>query len=477
VTISDLFAFFPLIVVGATIVVTMLVIAVRRVHLLTARLTMLGLALSFVSLFVSARFSGRAVTPLFIVDGFGLFLMGLFLAAGFVIALFSFIYFKRGGGQRDEHYLLLLTAVLGTMVLAVSNHFGAFFLGLELLGVSLYGLIAYEASETRGVEAGVKYFVLAALSTALVAFGIALIYADTGALSLSDLGNLAPDADMIALGGLVLVLSGIGFKLAIVPFHLWSPDVYQGAPSPTTAFIATVSKGGVFAFFLRAAILLAIPVAPFFFLTIAVLAVISMFAGNLLALQQQNLKRLLAYSSIAHMGYLLITVVAFQKWALSAAIIYLTVYFLAVLAAFGVLIALSAPGREAETLEQYRGLYWRRPWLAAVLTLSMLSLAGIPLTAGFMGKFILVGGGISSAFWVLIFSLIFSSVIGLYYYLRVIVTMFSPVPADETGSPAPGTMPWSGWLALASLGILLLWIGVYPSPFFGAIETILTSGG
>ena len=476
-TIGDLHALLPLLVVAATIVAAMLAIAVRRIHLLTAALTFMGLSLAFVSLLVSGRVSARPVTPLFIMDGFGLSLMGMVILAGLVVALFSFTYLERGNEQKEEHYLMLLMAVLGAMVLTVSSHLASFFLGLELLGVSLYGLIAYQTTRARGVEAGIKYFVLAAMATALVAFGIALIYADTGVLSLSALDGLAPRAGLVTLAGMVLLLSGIGFKLAIVPFHLWSPDVYQGAPAPTTAFIATISKGGVFAFFLRAAIMLDIPHQPYLFTTIALLAVISMFVGNLLALQQQNLKRLLAYSSISHMGYLFMTVLAFQPWATTAAILYLTAYFIAILAAFGVIIILSAPGGEAETLDDYQGLYWRRPWLALVLTLSMLSLAGIPLTAGFMGKLILVAGGISSAFWGLIFSLIFSSVIGLYYYLRVIISMFARLPEEEPGHRAPATMPWPGWIALGCLTILLVWIGVYPSPFLGLFNTLSGLGG
>ena len=236
-------------------------------------------------------------------------------------------------------------------------------------------------------------------------------------------------------------------------------------------------RGGVFAFFLRAAIMLDIPHRPCLFTAIALLAVISMFVGNLLALRQQNLKRLLAYSSISHMGYLLMTVLAFQPWAVTAAILYLAAYFIAILAAFGVMIALSAPGGEAETLDDYQGLYWRRPWLALILTLSMLSLAGIPLTAGFMGKLILVAGGISSAFWGMIFSLIFSSIIGLYYYVRVIISMFARLPEEEPEQRAPATMPWPGWIALGCLTILLVWIGVYPSPFLGLFNTLSGLGG
>jgi NADH-quinone oxidoreductase subunit N len=477
VTINDLRAILPLILVAGTIMLVMLAITVRRIHLLMVSLTTAGLTLAFISLFTAGRFSGYSVTPLFIIDGFGLSIMGMIIAAGLVVALFSFIYFERVALQRDEHYILLLTAVLGAMVLAISNHFGAFFLGLEILGVSLYGLIAYHETKACSVEAGFKYFILAAMSTAFAAFGIALIYAETGSLSLSGLTSLAPHMGIVTLAGVLLLLVGICFKLAIVPFHLWSPDVYQGAPAPATAFIATASKGGVFAFFLRAAGMLVLHDAPYLFEVIAALAMISMFVGNLLALQQQNLKRLLAYSSIAHMGYLLITVLAFQRWALTASIIYLAAYFIAILAVFGVVIALSAADQEAEELEDYRGLYWRYPWLAAVLTLSMLSLAGIPLTAGFMGKYVLVAGGISSAFWILIFSLILSSLIGLYYYLRIIVTMFAPLPGDEPEPYVFHPMPWSGWLALASLMFLLLWIGIYPSPFIGVIKTVLMSGG
>ncbi len=475
-TMDQALAILPLMVVAATIVAILLVVAVRRSHILTAGLTLDGLGLAFMTLFLSGRLGDHPVTPLFTVDGFGLFLMGLVLVAGFVVALFSYIYLERGVAQRDEHYLLLLMAILGAMVLTISHHLATFFLGLELLGVSLYGLIAYEAARTRGLEAGIKYFVLGAMATALVAFGIALIYTDTGLMRLNDLNQFAPQAGMLGLAGLILLLSGIGFKLAIVPFHLWSPDVYQGAPAPTTAFIATVSKGGVFAFLLRAAIMLDIPHAPSLFTAMALLAVISMFVGNLLALKQQNLKRLLGYSSISHMGYLLLTVLSCQPWAMTAAIIYLTAYFIAILAAFGVLMALSAPGQEAETLEDYRGLYWRRPWLAAVLTLSMLSLAGIPLTAGFMGKFILVAGGVSQAFWGLVLSLIISSLIGLYYYLRVIVILFTPIKGKEAGPKVSAPVPWSGWVVLGCLTILLLWIGVYPSPFFQAVKTILMPG-
>lgn len=475
-SIGDLLAVLPLTLVAAALVVTLLAVSVRRIHRLTAGLTLGGLAAAFGALFVAWRFGGRTVTPLLVIDGFGLWLMGLVLAGGFVVALFAFHYLEGGSEQRDEHYLLLMTAVLGAMVLCVSNHFAAFFLGLELLGVSLFGQIAYDAAGNRGVEAGVKYFIPAALATAMAAFGIALIYADTGALGLTALAEAAPRAGGLTLTGLVLLLAGIGFKLGLVPFHWWSPDVYQGAPAPTTAFIATVSKGGVFAFFLRLALMSPPSRASDLFVCLTVLAVASMLVGNLLALSQQNLKRLLAYSSIAHMGYLLVTVLTFQPRAMTVAVIYLTTYFSAVLGAFGVIVALSVPGREAEAIEDYRGLYWRRPGLAAVMTLSMMSLAGIPFTAGFIGKFVLLAAGVGNTLWVAVFGIIFTSVISFYYYLKFIATLFAPLTADAAPASTDAAMPWPRGAVLTGLTILLFWIGVYPAPLLRAVGTILAIG-
>lgn len=474
-TIGDLLAVLPLIVVAATLVVTLLAIAVRRIHRLTAGLTLGGLAVAFGALFVAWRFGGRTVTPLLVIDGFGLSLMGLILVAGFVVALFAYPYLEGGTEQRDEHYLLLMTAVLGAMVLSVSNHFAAFFLGLELLGVSLYGQIAYDAAGIRGIEAGIKYFVPAAMATAMVAFGIALIYADTGGLALSALYDVAPRTGMLALTGRVLLLAGIGFKLGIVPFHWWSPEVYQGAPAPTTAFIATVSKGGVFAFFLRGAILF-VPRASGLFVCITALAVVSMFVGNLLALSQQNLKRLLAYSAIAHMGYLLVTVLTLQAPVMTVAVVYLVTYFSAALSAFGVIVVLSVPGLEAESIEDYRGLYWRRPGLAVVLTLAMLSMAGIPFTAGFIGKFLLLAIGVDHSLWGWVFAMIASSVIGLYYYFKWIATLFASQSDDRVRNSAERVIPWSRGTALAGLTILMVWIGVYPAPLLRTVDLILAIG-
>jgi NADH-quinone oxidoreductase subunit N len=277
-----------------------------------------------------------------------------------------------------------------------------------------------------------------------------------------------PNSSFAYLAGLVLVITGIGFKLAVVPFHLWTPDVYQGAPLPVTAFVATVSKGGVFAFLLRwlragNSTTDALP------LVLAIIAIASMLAGNLLALRQTNIKRLLAYSSIAHMGYFLVAVVAGGDLGRSAATYYLAAYLVTILGAFGSLLVLSHSTRETETFDDVRALFWRRPVLASVFTAMLLSLAGIPLTAGFLGKFYVLTAGASATAWTLVAILIVSSTIGLVYYLRVIVAMFADSQAATPilESTKIGITPA---LALAALTAALFVLGVYPAPLWDAIR-------
>src|SRR5665213_627364 len=286
----------------------MLAAAVHRSHLLALVLTLLGLASAFCSVFF-VHF--RQVTALLIIDSYALFFMGLIVAASFAVALLAYGYLAAREGNREEFYVLILVATLGAMVLAASTHFVSFFLGLEILSVALYALISYLHGRALPVEAGIKYLVLAAASAAFLLFGIALLYADLGTMDFARIAQLlATQADLnptLLLPGVALIVTGIGFKLALVPFHMWTPDVYEGAPAPVTAFVATVSKGAMFALLLRYFHQSGVRSFSPVFLAISIIAVASMFAGNLLALLQNNVKRILAYSSIAHMGCLLYT--------------------------------------------------------------------------------------------------------------------------------------------------------------------------
>ena len=471
---GDVLSLAPLLVLGGAAVGVMLAAAFFRSHRLAVVLTLAALALAGAALAVAWPLAPRQITPLLLIDRVALFYTGLMLAAALFTVLFAFGYLEKNPvARREEYYVLLLTATLGAGVLVASNHFVSFFLGLELLSVSLFALVAYPRTPALCIEAGVKYLVLAGTSSAFLLLGMALVYAALGTLEFPRLvaaaaGGAAPGR--LPLAGVSLMLVGVGFKLSLVPFHLWAPDVYQGAPAPTAALVATVSKGAVFVLLLRNFGPLLAPPSAALAAVLTVLALVSMFAGNWLALLQQNVKRLLAYSSIAHMGYLLVALLAGGRWAPVAVAVYLTAYFVTMLGAFGVVTVLSTRARDADAPEDYLGLAWRRPWLAGVFALMLLSLAGIPLTAGFVGKFLVLGSGVQARLWLLAAALAVNSAIGLFYYLRLIALLFRP-PA---GASAPGRPCGRlAGVALTALTLALVWLGVYPAPLLQLIRLLL----
>ena len=474
---ADLVAVVPLIILGVTAVVVLLQAALRRNHNAAAFLTLAGLTLAMVCLPAVSQIAPLRFTPLLLIDRFAILYMGLLFAASAATVLLSYGYLQQYHGNREEYYILLLLATVGSAVLAASDHFAAFFLGLEILSVSLYALVAYPQMTERHVEAGVKYLILAAVSSAFVLFGMALVYAASGTMSFGQFGallhRLRPEGqNVFMLAGAGFLVVGIGFKLGIVPFHFWTPDVYQGAPAPVTAFVATVSKGAALALLLRIFPSVDIQAGGPLYTVFVLIAAASMIAGNLLALLQNNVKRILAYSSIAHLGYLLTAYLAGGSLGVTAVTFYLIAYFVTTLGAFGTVTVLSGPQNEAEHLDDYRGLFWRRPWLAGVFTAMLLSLAGIPLTAGFVGKFYLVLAGVGSALWVLVIILVVTSTIGLYYYLRITVAMFV-LPPDTKAAVSPTPLPLPGVLTLATLTVLLVWLGVVPAPVIDLIQTVI----
>jgi NADH-quinone oxidoreductase subunit N len=478
---TDVLALLPLIALLAAAILVMMAAAFdRNNRSLPLAIALIGLAAGFIMLPLTVALGNPQVTPLLVMDNYSRFFMGLIFAATFAVALLAYGYLRERGDPTGEFYLLLLLAALGASVMAGSTHFASFFLGLEILSISLYALIAYERDNPLNVEAGVKYLVLAGASSAFLLFGMALVYSVSGDMSLPGLAKLrglanGPDAGL-ALAGLGMMVVGIGFKLAVVPFHLWTPDVYQGAPAPVTALVATVSKGGMFALLVRYFNAMDMNVWPSLFVVFGAIAIASMLIGNLLALGQNNVKRVLAYSSIAHLGYLLVAFLARGPNGVVAVAFYLTSYFITTLAAFGVVTILSEESRQAADIEEYRGLFWRRPWSAAILSAALLSLAGIPLTSGFIGKFYIVAASVGSAQWVLAISLVVGSAIGLYYYLRIIVIMYLEVEVSEAGKLPPRAAPslsWPAGIALGALSLGLVWLGVYPAPLINIIQGII----
>src|SRR5574340_1188204 len=417
-----LIAILPLLVLSGAAIAAMLAIAIRRSHKGTAAITMLGLAAAFASLWTAGVLGTQQVTPLLTVDFYALFYQGLIIAAAFAVAVLAHGYMARHDADRDELYVLLLIATLGSAVLASASHFVSFFLGLELLSVSLYAMIAYLHTEGRPVEAGVKYLILAAASAAFLLFGIALLYAELGTMEFAQIA--------------AQLAGGAGGHAVVAPALL------------LRYFSATGSHSLVFVLF-------------------TIIALASMIAGNVLALLQRNVKRLLAYSSIAHLGYIL---VAFQSRNTRAVTFYVVAYFVTTLGAFGVVSAVSPAGREASDIEDYRGLFWHRPWLAGVFSAMLFSLAGIPLTAGFLAKFYVVAAGAAAAQWALIITLVVTSGIGVYYYLRVIVALYM----QPEGAPVLAPTPAGSGMLLAALTVLLIWFGVYPGPLLDLIQNTVT---
>lgn len=467
---TDFLCLTPLIIVALAPILIMLTVAFRRNFQVIYGFSLVAFTLALLSMYFLVPVIPHQIFSLLIMDGFTLLLSTLIILAGIVVTLLSKSYIQYQISEKEEYYIVLFIAVLGSLILIEASNFVTLFLGLETLSISLFIMIAYRRLSDLCIEAGVKYLVLASVSSAFLLFGMALIYADTGTLEFSKIAsvlNTANSFDLLLVSGFGMMIVGLGFKLALVPFHMWTPDIYQGAPVSVATFIATISKGAVMALFLRFFYAIKGYDNDTFIQIITVLAIFSMFVGNLLAIRQQNVKRILAYSSISNMGYLLVTLLVGGENGIQAAVFYIVSYIITTLGAFGVVALLSDRTHEAEMLDDYKGLFWKRPWMAFVFTLAMLSLAGIPLTAGFMAKFYIVFAGINSSLWLLVIMLILNSIIGLYYYLRVVSTMFSA--AGDNFLPA---VSLTGKWLLGVIAIGIIWLGLFPQGFIHLLSRI-----
>ena len=483
-TLGELIPLTPLLLVTATAVITMVLIGIRRSYPLTAGMTIAGLLVTAIFAATMIGDTNAQVTPLMIVDHYSLFFIVVTCASALVIAVLSYPYLFSLNDHKEEYYLLLGVATIGAVVMVSSNHFVSAILGLETLSMSLYGMVAYTVHSKEAakypLEAAVKYLVLSAAASGFILFGMALVYAQTGTLSFTSLlepfnGGTPGLGAPYSIVALLLIFAGIAFKLSLAPFHLWTPDVYEGSPLPATTYLATIGKAGMFVVLLR---FIEASDALSFASVVTVLSLVaaaSILGGNLLALLQENLKRILAYSSIAHMGYILIAIIAsyYSEGTVSieAVTFYLLAYMVMSLGAFGVASVVSSSEKEFDVVADYQGLFWRDPWLAVIFTGMLLSLAGIPLTVGFIGKFYLFYAGVEGALWVLLSVLIIGSGIGLYYYLRIVYRMVLPAP-EQISFRVGGMESFSAYGVLSILLLLLLVLGVYPAPVMALIETI-----
>ena len=405
---------------------------------------------------------GTQFNDMFKVDNFSLFFNIIFLVSTILVALISMSYLSRDDRKQGPYYLLILLATLGMMLMAAGNELIIVFLGLELMSLSLYVLAGYFRDNPASSEAGMKYLLLGAFASAFFLYGIALIYGGAGTTNVPAIAEAitAPNKSPLLLAGMFLLIVGFGFKVAIVPFHQWAPDVYEGAPTTIAAFISAGPKAAGFAAFLRI-FMEALPSLQVEWSSVViVLAMLTMTVGNVIAIAQTSIKRMLAYSSIAHAGYVLIGLAAANNDGISSAMLYLLVYCVMNIGAFGAVILAKTEDGESLMISDYAGLGLRKPLLAMFMTIMLLSLAGFPPTAGFVGKFYVFKSAVQAGhIWLVIVGAI-NTAISAFYYLRVVVTMYMREPEEELPFASyPSTLVVG--LVLAAIGVLL--IGILPS--------------
>jgi NADH-quinone oxidoreductase subunit N len=428
-----------------------------------AWVALVGIGAAFV---VTVDLWGRweyGFSGMLVLDNYALFANAIFLTGTGLTVFISTGYLKREGNARNEYYLLLLTATLGMMLMAAGTDLIVIFLGLELMSISLYILVGFLPTRPESNEASMKYLLLGAFATGFLLYGIALVYGAVGSTNLREIGLAVVqgrvNGDLMLLGGVALLIVGFSFKVAAVPFHMWAPDVYDGAPTSVTAFISAGPKAAAFVALFRILMLSVKPLADEWLSVIWLLAAVTMTVGNLSALSQRSIKRMLAYSSVAHAGYILVALAAGSDKAISAALFYLFAYTFMNIGAFAVIVLVGRKGEENLDISSYAGLGFRRPLLGMAMALFMISLAGLPPTAGFFGKFYIFSAAVEQGLVSLAIIGVLNSLVSVYFYLGVIVSMYMREGVDV---PAPRLSPL-GHVAVGITSVATLWIGLAPT--------------
>ena len=464
----------PIIAVVVTVLVVMIAITIKRSHMVIGTISVVGLNVGLFALIAQMAGiidSGPLVPTaeqLFVIDNFAQFNMVIILICALACFTLSYAYLADLNDHKEELYLLMLLSTVGALLMVSAQHLASFFMSLEMLSIPLYGMLSYTYMRNRSLESGLKYLVLSATASATLLMGMAFIYAEVGSLAFKPISMMLVDifeSPLLILGA-AMMMFGIAFKLSAAPFHIWTPDVYEGAPAPVATYLASVTKVAMMALAVRFLIDTSLLALPSVQMLLMVMATLSILVGNLLAVRQTSLKRLLGYSSIAHMGYVLIVIVSIGSAADSISSMYMAIYAFTSIGAFGVVTLMSSPYRlagEADELTHYQGLFWRRPVLTAVMTIMMLSLAGIPLTAGFITKLFVILAAVQGTNWFLAAMIILGSAIGLFYYLRVMLTLFKRpkqfIEFDVSGQWGLRT----GGIMVIAVTAIIVFFGVLPN--------------
>jgi NADH-quinone oxidoreductase subunit N len=455
---------FLLVMVCAILVIDLFVSDDNRI--ITYALTQAALAGCFAITWLTA--SGEPVQTFsgMFIDDLMSDVLKLFTYLGVMVMLvYSRAYTAARDLFRGEFFVLVLFATLGMMIMISANHLLTLYLGLELLALSLYALVALQRDSATATEAAMKYFVLGALASGMLLYGMSMLYGATGTLEITRLSEIVFDGagkDVVLIFGLVFIVAGLGFKLGAVPFHMWVPDVYHGAPTAVTLFIGSAPKLAAFAFIIRLLVqgLGAEQLLAEWQQMLIVMAVLSMAIGNITAIAQTNLKRMLAYSTISHMGFLLLGILSGDLNGYGSSMFYVVVYVLMNLGTFGMIMLLSRRGFEAENLDDFKGLNQRSPWYAFLMLLLMFSMAGVPPTVGFYAKLSVLQAVVNAGYlWLAVAAVLFS-LVGAFYYLRIVKLMYFDAPQDDTPLTPRGDMR----VLLAANGLAVLVFGILPEP-------------
>jgi len=397
--------------------------------------SLVGLLMTAISAFAKHPIPTFAFTDSYTVDHLSLFFICIFTLSSALTILLSYEYNEREGIKVGEYYSLILLCTVGMILLASSTDMIMIFLGVEIVSICLYVLAGIRRDNRASNEAALKYFLLGAFATGFLLYGMTLVYGSTGSTNLFKIAEFvksdSAQSNPLLLMGIVLLVIGFGFKVAAAPFHMWAPDVYQGAPTPVTAFMAVGPKAAAFAAFFRVFSEAVPDLAPSWEILLCTVAVLSMVVGNLGAIMQTNIKRMLAFSSISHAGYLLIAVISKSSLSGSSLLFYMLSYAFTTFGAFGIIILLGRKGEENLELENYSGLAYKHPLMALSMTVFLLSLGGMPPFAGFVAKFYIFSAAIEEGFITLVIIAVLNSAISFYYYLKVVVFMYMKEPAGE----------------------------------------------
>ena len=463
---ADLIRFLPEIVltVIGTLIMVLDPLLDRRDSKLYGSLSLAALAAAIGAAIYAYSVPGPAFGGMLVIDGFATFFRVVVFGVGILTILPSFSFLKRQQAETSEFHALLLFSIAGQSIMAAANDLIIIFIGLEISSIASYILAGYLRDDRRANEAALKYFLLGSFATGFFLYGVALIYGETGSINLSVVRAIiaGPDAPLPVMVGLAaaLMFVGLAFKVSASPFQVWAPDVYQGAPTPVTAFLSAGPKAAAFAIFLRIFMTAFAPIGHAWAPLVWASALLSMTIGNFAALLQSNVKRMLAYSSIAHAGYVMVALAAGSQIGTAAAMFYLAAYALMNLGAFAVVSYLSGKGEQYQNVEDFAGLAQKQPLTAAMLAIFLLSLIGVPLTGGFFGKFYIFKAALESHLvWLTVLGLL-NSAVAAYYYLRLLVMAYFRDPGEAAANAEPLTPALSAALILPAIGTLFL--GIFP---------------